>query len=435
MSRHPRLVVGSAVGAIVLLGVAIGLVMGIFGPQPTGEADATPTVQPTPSIQPTDGPSSSPSSTPTAASGGPVITWSEQSFEGSVDAVTADSGQFVAVGKTAAGLAAWMSPDGVTWGLHPVPQPRPDQILPNFPGDQSQFLNLVGMGPLARLGDTLYSFGTFGGFIDFIRPLGWRSADGTQWEFIESENEFFAYGSIRDLAASDTGLLAARGGGFGQFAGGAWLWTPETSWTATGLASSPGSSITILDLAWNDSGFIAVGLSAQGDPSTDSLDWPVSAASWISIDGKTWQQAPPSSSLDQAIMWAVSPMPVGGFVAVGCVECSQGHPGGAGYGDPAAWTSPDGVNWTQLPVPSGGVGEALGVLPVQNGFLAVGAVGEDTVTWTSSDGSTWRAGPTLPGRFQPKTLVTRDDSVMFILIRGEQAGLPETVLMLGEIQP
>ena len=291
------------------------------------------------------------------------------------------------------------------------------------------------MGPLARLGDTLYSFGTFGGFIDFIRPLGWRSADGTQWEFIESENEFFAYGSIRDLAASDTGLLAARGGGFGQFAGGAWLWTPETSWTATGLASSPGSSITILDLAWNDSGFIAVGLSAQGDPSTDPAQWPSSAASWVSIDGKTWQAAPSSSGLDMAAMWAVTPVPAGGYIAVGCAECSLGHPGGAGFGDPAAWTSPDGVSWTQMPLPSDGKGEALGVVSVDNGFVAVGVVGEDTVTWTSNDGTTWRAGPTMPGRYQPKTLAARGDTVMFILTRGEQAGLIEAVLMLGKIQP
>jgi len=430
-------VAGSAIGAIVLLGVAIGLATGVFGLQPTGEASETPTVQPTPSIQPTDGPSGSPSSTPTAASGGPRITWSEQSFEGWVNAVTVDSGQFVAVGKTAAGLAAWMSPDGVTWGLHPVPQPRPDQILPNFPGDQSQFLGLLFMGPLARLGDTLYSFGTFGGFIDFIRPLGWRSIDGMRWEFIESDNEFFAYGSIQDLAAGDTGLLAARGGGYGQFADGVWLWTPESSWTETGLASSPESFITILDLAWSDSGFIAVGVSAQRDLSTDPGEWPTAAASWVSIDGKTWQAAPSSSGLEMAIMWAVTPVPAGGYIAVGCAECSQYHPGGAGYGDPAAWSSSDGVNWTQVPLPSHGKGEALGVVTVDNGFVAVGVVGEDTLTWTSNDGTTWRAGPTLAGRFQPKTLAAKDESVILTLIRGEgQAGLPiESVMMLGEIQP
>jgi hypothetical protein len=296
------------------------------------------------------------------------------------------------------------------------------------------------MGPLARLDDTLYSFGTFGGFIDFIRPLGWRSVDGTQWEYIESENEFFSYGFIHDLTASDTGLLAARGGGFGQSAGGAWLWTPQSSWSATGLASSPGSSITILDLAWNDTGFIAVGLSAQGDPSTDSLEWPTVATSWVSIDGKTWQQAPPSSSLDQAIIWAVSPMPASGYIAVGCAECSLSHPGGAGFGDPAAWTSLDGINWTGLPLPSDRKGEALGVVPVENGFLALGVAGADTLTWTSGDGTTWRAGPTLVGRFQPKTLAARDDTVVFVLSRGlDEQGFrieDETVwLVRGEVQP
>ncbi len=374
------------------------------------------------------------SSTPTAASGGPRITWSEQSFEGTINAVTTDSGQWVAVGRTDDELAAWTSPDGVTWERHPVPQPRPDQILPNFPGDEASFLNLMAMGPLARLGDTLYSIGTFGNFIDFVRPLGWRSVDGTRWEFIESESAFFSYGTTQELAASDTGLLAARGGGYGMSG---WLWTPEASWTETGLASSPESRLTILDASWSDNGFIAVGVRAEGEPSTDPQTWPTSAASWVSIDGKNWQAAPSSSGLEMAIMWAVTPMPAGGYVAVGCAECSVGHPGGAGFGPPAAWTSPDGVNWTQVPLPSQGDGEALGVVAVDNGFVAAGVVGDDTLTWTSDDGTTWRAGTTLAGRFQPKTLAASEEAVVLVVSRGmDPEGSPsETVLMRAEVQP
>lgn len=431
LRRHPRLVAVGAVGGVVLLGVAVGLAIGVFGPQPTGETDPTPTAQPSPSSHPTDGPSG----TPTAADAGPRITWSEQTFEGSVDAVTVDSGQWVAVGKTVEELAAWTSADGVTWELHPVPQPSADEITPNFPGDSNMFLSLLGMGPMARLEETLYSLGRFCCFIDFGRPVGWRSVDGTQWEFIQSDNDFFAYGNVQDLVASDTGLLAAKSGGFGQSGGGAWLWTPETSWTATELASSPGSSILISDLVWDGSRFVAVGVSAQGDPSTDSQQWPISATSWVSTDGKTWQDRSPSTGLDRAIMWAVSPMPTGGFVAVGCAECSLGHPGGAGFGHPGAWTSPDGINWTEVSLPSSQEGEALGVASAEGGFVAIGVVGEDTVTWTSSDGTTWYAGPTMPGRFQPKTLAARDDTILFTLTRGDQAGLLEAVLLFGEIQP
>ncbi len=56
VSQHPRLAAASAVGTIVLLGVAVGLTIGAFGPQPTAEASETPTIQATPS--------STPSSTP-----------------------------------------------------------------------------------------------------------------------------------------------------------------------------------------------------------------------------------------------------------------------------------------------------------------------------------------------------------------------------------
>jgi len=66
LSRHPRLVaVGVVGGALVLLVVAVGLAIGVFGPQPTGEASPVPSASVSPSASPSST-SPEPSATPSA---------------------------------------------------------------------------------------------------------------------------------------------------------------------------------------------------------------------------------------------------------------------------------------------------------------------------------------------------------------------------------
>ena len=359
--------------------------------------------------------------------------------------MTVDGDQFVAVGSTANGPAAWTSVDGVTWEQHAVPQPSfLDEYRGNFPGaDPAQFLFMVGMGPLARLGDTLFSFGTFAGAIDFVRPLGWRSADGTEWEYIESENPFFLQCcSLIDLVTGDPGLVAVKHN-FPMWSGETWLWTAETSWVETTPTNNAygTSGADILDAAWGDGTFVAVGVATELDPAISADLWPTWASSWVSTDGRSWQAAPASEALDRSTMYAVSPLPHGGFVAVGCAECAAWT---SGIGTPAAWTSTDGLQWSKTTLPATSQGGALRVAPLGRDLLAIGAAEGGMQVWTSIDGLIWHAAPTvegvagrLPGTIFPATMpmAVRGNDVVVFLPRLESDRLLETVLLKGVVQP
>jgi len=379
-----------------------------------------------------------PAATP-ATTSGPRITWSEQPFEGHVYAVTVDGDQFVAVGATVDGPAAWTSPDGVTWEPHAVPQPSfLDEYRESInPGaDPALFANVARMGPLARLGDTLFSFGTFGGDNDFIRPLGWRSADGTEWEYIESENAFFLQCcGVMELVTGDPGLLAVKLN-FAVYSGEIWLWTAGTSWNETTpmkTAETGRSGAEILDAVWADGKFVAVGVAADVE---SAIPWRVWASSWVSTDGRAWQAAPASGDQEGSVMHSVSPLLGGGFVAVGCETCiSFGE-----LGTPAAWTSPDGLTWTEVALPADTDGAAHRVLQLGSGLLAIGAAASGTLTWTSIDGMSWRAGPILAGDasrvigVRGSTVAARQDQVVLFLTRGDPQE-SETILMHGVVEP
>jgi hypothetical protein len=382
-----------------------------------------------------------PSATPATARI-PEISWSERGFEGQVHAVAVDGAQLVAVGATADGPTAWTSPDGVTWEPHGVPQPnyldeyREGQHY-DYPGEDPRlYLNLASMGPLARLGDTLFSFGTFAGDNDYYRPLGWHSADGTEWEFIDSKNAFFQCCFLKDLETGDPGLLAVQHN-FGEYGGEMWLWTPETSWELTWprVTMEPDTTpwAEILDAEWADGKFVTVGMAAELEPAVEPKDWSTWASSWVSTDGRSWQAAPPSEDLEGSIMHAVSPLPGGGFVAVGCERCVLG-----GLGTPAAWMSLDGLTWTPVALPGDFEGAAYGVLQLGSGLLAVGAASNGTATWTSADGVSWRAGPVLAGAADASfhNIAVWQDEVVLFLYRDREFGVAhDSVLLRGVVEP
>ena len=368
---------------------------------------------------------------------GPQVTWSEQAFSGQAHAVAVDGARLVAVGATADGSAAWTSPDGETWEQHAVPQSNVLQEYREIGEPGVDF-----MGPLARLGDTLFSFGTFFAYDgDILQPLGWRSADGTKWEFIESENAFFAQGgAIQELVSGDPGLLALTRGPVVEYGGQIWLWTAETSWVQTTpmRTADPGTSgAEILDAVWADAvwadeKFVAVGVAASLDPATPS-EWRTWASSWVSTDGRRWQASPPSEDREASMMHAVSPLPGGGFVAVGCSGCTIQE----GPGTPAAWMSLDGLTWTPVALPADFEGVASGVLQLGSGLLAIGDAPHGTATWTSADGLSWQAGPVLAGTAYPPfhNLVAWHDEVILFLYRDREFGVAhDSVLLRGVVQ-
>jgi len=373
---------------------------GSLGPSATGQASSSPGLSPTQTSDPIS------------------IVWADQTFSGTVTAVTEDQGQFVAVGGTPGALSAWTSADGNAWVPHAVPSPTIAQlgIDPSFgtwPADPSM------MGRMARFGDTLLSFGTFFGPIDYLRPLGWRTTDVMTWEFVESTNPFFTIGyGMMDLVGSDAELVALNRG-FAEYQGGTWRWTPPTSWVQTTPTTTDFSTsgVNIHDAVWADDLFVAVGERQAG----------LTAASWVSTNGQSWLASPAAPALAGGIMRSVAGAPGGGFVAVGDIA-----------GAPMAWTSADGLTWTTVALPGGGGTAVHGLVAFDGGLLAIGEAGGGILTWTSPDGSAWLAGPVLAGtvnRYQAEqgggeTLAVNADTVALFVTQGAQ-----TVLWLGQIQP
>lgn len=135
-----------------------------------------------------------------------------------------------------------------------------------------------------------------------------------------------------------------------------------------------------------DGGVIVVGSDTSGGDQD--------AAVWTSPDGLSWSRVQPDESVfggdgDQA-MWAVT--------AGGPGVIAVGLDGSGGDSDAAAWTSPDGVEWSRVAhdeVVFGGTGDQWAV-DVVAGVLGVIAVGSDrtagygdAAVWRSDDGSSW----------------------------------------------
>lgn len=360
--------------------------------------------------------------TPPPTPGPPSIVWTDQPFAEIVTAVAVDQGQFVAVGGTSAGLAAWTSSDGVAWAKHSVAAPTLQQLGldPIFGNPQP---DPAMMGRLARIGDTLISIGTFFGPIDFLRPLGWRSTDVMTWEFVVSTSPFYTsgYGAM-DLVSSGAELVALNRG-FAEYQGGTWRWTLQTSWVQTtpGTGDFATSGVNIHDAVWADGLFVAVGNQQAG----------ATAASWVSTNGQTWQSSPAAPALVGGIMRSVAGAPGGGFVAVGDIA-----------GIPTAWTSADGLSWASVTLSGGGGTAVHGLVALDSGLLAIGDAGAGTLTWTSADGTVWVAGPTLQGtvnRYQAEqgggeTLAAMGDTVVLFVTTGADPSF-QTVLWMGQVQP
>ncbi len=190
-----------------------------------------------------------------------------------------------------------------------------------------------GMGPLTRLGDTLFSFGTFFGPNDFYRPVGWRSPDGANWEFVESNSDFYGYGTATDAETFGEGLLAARATGLIGPSYSLWRWTSDASWQETSIRSAVGAVMVRLDAAPVGDQVIAVGQVA-GRETLDDLGTNQPMA-WASSDGVQWDEMDLPAGMASAC--GVDETPTGGVTVMGT----------RGNGDVAVWTSADRSSWTR----------------------------------------------------------------------------------------
>lgn len=303
------------------------------------------------------------------------LRWSSEPFPGRIDALISDRGQLVAAGRDNDGLASWTSSDGVAWQRHPVPDPTFLEAMVEDFG--AAVYDRSGMGPMTKLGDTLFSFGTFSGDNDFYRPVGWRSLDGASWEFIESTNEFYTYGTVTAAIAMDDGLLAARATGLIGPVYGMWEWTAESSWQPTDIKSTDRAVLSFLDVAVADGTAVAVGALAEATDAPQD-QWPSRPIAWRSADGTTWEEiAMPN---DMSVGCGIAPAQTQGFVVIGKSVA----------GDLAAWSTVDGSGWTRSDLDWSAILEGCPVVAHGDDWLvATAATQQEIRVWLSRDGLHW----------------------------------------------
>ncbi|MGH2463304.1 MAG: sialidase family protein [Candidatus Limnocylindria bacterium] len=119
---------------------------------------------------------------------------------------------------------------------------------------------------------------------------------------------------------------------------------------------------------------------------------------WTSADGQAWTEVEVLQGFVLAMWPRVPGLPLDGqpFVAVGS-RAGLTYMNGA-----LAWSSTDGITWTESPpVPGGDQAAISDVVAVADGYIGVGATGAVPgqirgISWHSSDGITWTPFPFDP---------------------------------------
>jgi hypothetical protein len=288
----------------------------------------------------------------------------------------------VAVGTDTAGgdsdAAVWISPDRVSW----TRIPNDDSV---FGGDGDQ-----GMWAVTAADSGLIAVGFDGSGGDTDVAV-WTSPEGLTWTRVAHDESVF--GGDGDQWASDVAAgagVVAVGSDSTDGYGDAAVWTsPDgVDWTRIANQSEvfggPGSE-GMFGVVMGGPGVVAVGYAWFGME-------PYRAVVWTSPDGTTWTRVPDEFSLigtdgKATFMYSLAASD-GGVVAVG-IESSLGL-----EGDPAVWTSPDGVSWSRVADPSANLArpgpQAMAAVAVgPEGLVAVGRDG--AVGYSDTDAAVWVA--------------------------------------------
>lgn len=409
--RGPAIAVTAALAVIVAISVPL-----LFGGGQEGAstADTAPTVTTT-TVPPTTVPPTTVA--PVATTVPPVVPASPMTWDRIDDAVVFGGddgirlmtdiairdGIAVAVGFDGADdgeffdAAVWYSVDGVTWNRVPH-----DEAV--FGGDGHQRMNSVvalesGFLAVGSDGDEPGTPGPT--FPDDSRDLPsethaavWRSDDGISWmrvPHVDAFSEADGGAVMSDVALGESGLVAV------------------------GLVY--GQTEPFATYRW--------GTENPSEPSDVDID--VDAAVWRSVDGVSWSRVHDEDETfgSDTIRQSMIAVTVGGpgFVAVGqegfdflgfdeWTPIPGTNADGRGHvadNVAAAWTSPDGENWTRVasePSMAHSGGEVTGwatmfdIAPYAQGLVAVGRdvwvpgpsvrVHEGAAVWLSADGLSWR---------------------------------------------
>jgi hypothetical protein len=240
--------------------------------------------------------------------------------------------------------AVWISPTpGAPFvavpsdaGLLPTPEPGPGKL----PVTGTASMDVVGAGTQG-----VFAAGSVSG-----RPAIWFSTDGQDWVRVAGADQLLdgeAGAQVATMLVTPAGVMAVgtvRDGS--QTDGAIWRSGDGLSWHRYGAPDNPfagGGDHRIDGLTTDAAGsYIAVGAVRSGP------EW--TPASWISPDGNAWSQA------SEAFPIATRAQPGPGGTVVRAVTTTSSSPqlvavGGSG-GAQRMWTSEDGINWTEVPLPT-----------------------------------------------------------------------------------
>jgi len=282
--------------------------------------------------------------------------------------VAFDDGFAVLSGMTGEGVVLWSSIDGSVWERN------------TLEGTPSQ---------LSALGGTLIAYDSLSG----------RMIERVNDEWVEGDPFAFP-DNVRSRQGSGRPSVIGDGDAFLSVALAGHVWLSEDGSVFEEVVSEPmwgpgveqpfdsrcrprsRTSPDIPPIVATESGYLAMTSSNTAEPFGVS---PVCEPTiWHSVDGRAWSQSDArleSRAFVYDLAWRE-----GRFVAVG----------GLGLGDPAAWTSADGLEWEPLlPGESWGGVDLVSVDAGRGGWIVVGKVSEGSgyAGWTSPDGVCWDALP------------------------------------------
>ncbi len=288
------------------------------------------------------------------------------------------------------------------------------------PGDEAVFGGEAGqaMTGVTTGGPGLVAIGTEASEDGLIAAV-WTSADGVTWSRVTHDDAVFGGGgnqSMTSVTAGGPGLVAiGTDGPVGDLDAAVWTSPDGVTW----------SRVTHDEAVFGGEGDQSMTSVTAGGPGLVAVgtDGPVKnsdVAVWTSPDGVTWSRV----THDEAVFGGGGNQSMTSVTAGGPGLVAVGTDASNDDGDPAVWTSPDGVNWSRVPdeaVSGGEDRELMGadrqvmesVTAGGPGLVAVGFEGSfsnsDAAVWTSPDGVNWSRVPhddaVFGGRFS-QTMVS-----------------------------
>jgi len=292
---------------------------------------------------------------PVAWTSDDASTWSlrdmgSTEFTFPVSVAADERGGAVAVGRSGAAPFAWTSPDGRSWQSHPVP------ILGD--GTIADRMTTVLATP-----DGYLAGGSVGPELAGRHARFWSSADGVTWLPVADDPTAFANAEVRAIARSGSGYVAIGLVGTAQQVSGSVAWTSPDgrSWTRIDSADL-GRGRAVALVAAPTGGLVAVG---------SDLD-EHEAFAWTSPDGHSWTLAPSEASRQYHGKIRMTDVTVVGDELIGV-----GNYIGLQRGTAISWVSRDGRTWQEArSAPVQEQGEFYAVAPAGPGVVAVGSFGE-----------------------------------------------------------